>query len=277
MRMRLAVMMALWAMAMIPTGANAHLDAASVMLAGSAEATDQQSSPVLVILAHPDDELPMAPALAALVRTGADVRLLYTTRGDAGPGVSDYAPGEALAAARSAEATCAASALGLPAPRMLDFPDGGHGDEARGTPDGNGLAAALSREIQGIRPGTIITWGPDGGYGHVDHRMVHAFTTQLVQAMPAAERPQLLYFGIRADRVAPVAELERWAKTDPELLSVRIEYEDADLAAANAATQCHVTQFDAATRAALAPVFHQAIWQGTVDFRPAFAMQATAP
>ena len=97
---------------------------------------------------------------------------------------------------------------------------------------------------------------------------------QLVQAMPADSRPALLYFGIRGDREAPVAELQQWAKTDPALLSVRIGYDEADLGAAARATQCHKTQFPPDVLAALAPVFHQAIWQGAVDFRPAFPSAA---
>ncbi|MEL7708014.1 PIG-L family deacetylase [Citromicrobium bathyomarinum] len=227
--------------------------------------------PVMVILAHPDDELPMAPALSALARAEADVRLVYATSGDAGPGVSDFEPGAELAAAREDEARCSAKALGLGAPMMLGYGDGKLAEEARGTPDGDGLIARLASEIAAADPETIITWGPDGGYGHADHRLVSAFASQLVEGMPASERPALLYFGIRADRQAPVAELANWAKTDPALLSVRIGYDETDLAAAAAATQCHATQFDAASRAMLAPVFDQAIWQGAVDFRPAFA------
>lgn len=247
--------------------------------AGGASAQDtislaQDNATVLVILAHPDDELPMAPALAALARGGAQVRLVYATRGDAGPGVSDFAPGEALANARSEEARCSARALGLREPLLLDYGDGTLAGEARGTPDGDGLVARLAHEIAQSDSDMIISWGPDGGYGHADHRLVSAFTSQLVQAMPAEERPALLYFGIRADRQAPVAELERWAKTDPALLTVRIAYENADLAAASAATRCHATQFSPDVLTALAPVFHQAIWQGAVDFRPAFPLSA---
>lgn len=251
----------------------------AVSLAGSAlaqtgDADRSQPRPVMVILAHPDDELPMAPALSALARAGAQVKLVYATSGDAGPGVSDFEKGDALAQAREGEARCAADALGLPAPMMLGYPDGQLFEEARGTPDGDGLVARLAGEIAAADPETIITWGPDGGYGHADHRLVSAFTSQLVQAMPAERRPALLYFGIRSDREAPVAELQRWAKTDPALLSVRIGYEEDDLAAAAAASQCHVTQYPPEILTALAPVFHQAIWQGAVDFRPALPSTA---
>ncbi len=38
---------------------------------------------VLVVLAHPDDELTRAPAIAAMARQGSRVRLVYATPGDA--------------------------------------------------------------------------------------------------------------------------------------------------------------------------------------------------
>ena len=69
--------------------------------------------PVMVILAHPDDELPMAPALSALARAEADVRLVYATSGDAGPGVSQLEPGAELAAALR-EALPATTRVGAP-------------------------------------------------------------------------------------------------------------------------------------------------------------------
>ena len=116
----------------------------------------------------------------------------------------------------------------------------------------------------------VLTWGPDGGYGHTDHRMVSALTTQLVQAMPAAERPKLLYVGIPSGMLPPVPEMADWAVTDPALLTETIAYTAADLDAAKAAAQCHVTQFDEATRAGMMGLFDTAMWRGKVHFRPAF-------
>jgi LmbE family N-acetylglucosaminyl deacetylase len=221
------------------------------------------------VLAHPDDELPMAPALAALARQGARVSLAYATSGDVGPGVSDFAPGEALAAARLDEAFCAGDALGAASVTNFDRGDGRLGVDAQreGSP-----ATALKGDLEAMLPGMdlVLTWGPDGGYGHADHRMVSALTTQVVQALPAAERPKLLYVGIPAGSLPPVPEMAAWAVTDPALLSEAIAYTPADLAAAQAAAQCHVTQFDEATRAGMMPLFDATMWRGRVHFRPAF-------
>ena len=226
------------------------------------KAADYES--VVVVLAHPDDELPMAPAIAALVRGGGLVSIVHATPGDAGPGVSGMAKGDALAATRRDEAQCAGRALGVTEVRNLGFGDGRLADHVR---DGS-LAAALVDRIG--EADTVLTWGPDGGYGHADHRLVSALTSQVVQAMPAAIRPKLLYVGIPAGTLPPVPEMAEWAMTDPALLTETIAYTAQDLDAAKAAAACHVTQFDDVTRAGMMPLFDATMWRGKVHFRPAF-------
>lgn len=224
---------------------------------------------VLVIVAHPDDELFMAPAIAALARQGADVAIYFATAGDAGPGVSGLAPGAALAERRIAEAWCSIEALGVSTLLGAEHPDGKLGLAAHheGSP-----ARALSEAFkeQFALSDLILTWGPDGGYGHADHRMVSALATQVAQAMPAAERPKLLYVGIPSGALPSVPEMAQWATTDPALLTESIAYTPADLAAAKTAAACHVTQFDEATRAGMMPLFDATMWRGKVHFRPAF-------
>lgn len=246
-------------------------------LAPFAAAAEEPSPPVptgeprqvTVVLAHPDDELPIAPALAALARQGARVQIAYATQGDAGPGVSGMAPGKELGEVRLKEAFCAADALGAASVASLDRGDGKLGIDAHR--EGSAalrLLTDLSARLG--EPEIIITWGPDGGYGHGDHRMVSAITTQIVQALPAERRPRLLYVGIPAGRLPPVPQMAGWAVTDPALLSEAIAYTPADLAAAKAAAACHVTQFDEGTRAGMMDLFDQTMWQGKVHFRPAF-------
>ncbi|MFN4039584.1 MAG: PIG-L family deacetylase [Erythrobacter sp.] len=224
---------------------------------------------VTVVLAHPDDELPMAPALAALARQGARVQIAYATQGDAGPGVSDLTPGAELGEVRLKEAFCAAQALGMASVASLNRGDGRLGSDVHreGSP-ARTLLADLTAWLG--ETDMILTWGPDGGYGHGDHRMVSAIVTQIVQSRPASERPMLLYVGIPNGRLPPVPEMAQWATTDPALLTESIAYTPADLEAAKAAAQCHVTQFDEATRAGMMPLFDATIWRGKVHFRAAF-------
>lgn len=244
---------------------------AGSLLAGSAAAHPQDiPRRVLVILAHPDDELPIAPALAIEARNGAKVQIAYATHGEAGPGVSGMEKGEALGIARLKEAQCASEALGLGTPKFMDHGDGKLTDRPQdeGSPALR-LKQELANYIAGERPDLVITWGPDGGYGHGDHRMVGAIVTQVVQAMPADLRPGLLYPGIPAGNVPDMPELRGWAETDPALLIENYAYNAGDLAKAAAATQCHKTQFGEAQRAGLVPLFDQAIWRGMVHFRKA--------
>ncbi|AUX68693.1 hypothetical protein CHX26_03470 [Porphyrobacter sp. HT-58-2] len=235
----------------------------------AAEEPRSQPLQVTVVLAHPDDELPMAPALAALARQGAEVTLIYATNGDAGPGVSDLPPGQELGAVRFEEANCAMRALSAKAAVDFRFGDGTLGTGAHhDNSAARGLAEALANWLGDMD--LVLTWGPDGGYGHADHRMVSAIVTQIAQARPAAERPKLLYVGIPTGSLPPVPEMVAWATTDPALLTETIAYTPADLAAATAAAQCHVTQFDAATRAGMMALFDATMWRGRVHFRPAF-------
>lgn len=227
---------------------------------------DAGSAPPLTVavLAHPDDELFMAPALAALARQGHKVRIVHATPGDAGPGLSGLPKGEKLAAVRKEEAQCAGRALGADDVVNLGFGDGKLADHMR---DGT-LSQALARHIDPAY--MVLTWGPDGGYGHADHRLVSAIATQIVQVQSEDDRTQLLYVGIPEGRLPPVPDMAGWAQTSPSLLHTAIEYTPADLAAAKAAAMCHATQFDEASRQGMMALFDATMWRGQVHFRPAF-------
>ncbi|MEO0698802.1 MAG: PIG-L family deacetylase, partial [Pseudomonadota bacterium] len=89
------------------------------------EAPARSSPPgVLVILAHPDDEITIAPVLTRIARDGGKVTLIFATSGSAGPGISGMAPGEDLARLREDEGRCAAFALGLDEPIFWQLGDG---------------------------------------------------------------------------------------------------------------------------------------------------------
>lgn len=252
----------------ILTTASACVLAAS-STSGSAHPDDKPRT-VLVIVAHPDDELFMAPAIAGEARSGSRVVIVYATSGDAGPGVSGMEQGEALALKRRQEALCAADALGA-APVYLEFGDGMLSTRAgRSNSTAARLREAMREQIFSRRPKIIMTWGPDGGYGHADHRMVSALAAEVVQSLDADVRPDLLYSGIVEGRMPDETPFGRWAGTSPDLLTVSYSYNEQDLARSTAAAQCHETQFDAASRTALIPFLDQLVWQGQVSFREAF-------
>jgi LmbE family N-acetylglucosaminyl deacetylase len=247
----------------------ASLSGAAQAQTASSSAAAGEPQQVLVFVAHPDDELFMAPAIAALARQGAEVTLAYATLGDAGPGISGLEPGELLGKVRIKEAACALDALGGQRLTTFHAADGRLGlDAHRGDSEARKLFDKLRFLVDNYN--LVLTWGPDGGYGHADHRMVSALTTQAVQALPGAKRPKLLYVGIPAGHLPLVPQMADWAVTDPALLTESIPYTPADLAAATAAAQCHVTQFDEASRQGMMGLFDATMWQGKVHFRPAF-------
>lgn len=231
----------------------------------------EPSRPVLVVVAHPDDELTMAPAIASLARPGRKVTILFATTGDQGPGVTTRERGTELGAVRRGEAECSAKALGAEARFLEGVGDGtlAHSPQSPDAPAQRFLAQFAQAYVE-LDPGLVLTWGPDGGYGHSDHRMVSALVSQTMQSLATEYRPQLLYVGIPAGRLPPVPEMAQWAETDPKLLTQTIRYTPEDLDAAKAAVQCHVTQFDGTMRGAMIPLFDATMWQGKVHFRSAF-------
>ena len=114
---------------------------------------------ILAVFAHPDDETVAAPALANAARRGARVRIVYATAGDASAPETDLAPGPAIAARRSEEARCAATALGTMDPVLLDFGDGKLGEITRPAHVGALRDVVVADDVATVRFSTT-----QGGY-----------------------------------------------------------------------------------------------------------------
>lgn len=226
---------------------------------------------IIAILAHPDDEITIAPILARAARDGADVKLVFATSGNAGPGVSGMEPGQELANLREEEARCSAFALGLPEPTFWRLDDGklAATPRAADSPARQALAKITELLTQN-RPTVVMTWGPDGGYGHGDHRMISAVVTQSVQSLDNG-RPDLLYAAIPSGARPNLPEFDAWATTAPDLVTDKLAYEVRDLEAVRAAINCHQSQFSEDAREALPGLLHSQVWRGAVHFRLAFA------
>lgn len=247
-------------------------DGSSTVLPGPGSLSAAPS--VLAILAHPDDELTIAPVLSRIEREGGKVTLVFATSGDAGPGLSELPPGQELASLREDEARCAAFGLGIGEPIFWRFGDGTLADAARNTDaTASDFRKRIAQLIDLEEPDIVMSWGPDGGYGHADHRMVSNAVSQVVQGM-GEDRPDLLYaaFPLPADDEANVTlpGFEGWARTHPSLITDRIRYEIQDLDAMQIATGCYVSQFDETARAFLTGMLHDRIWGGAIMFRQAF-------
>jgi LmbE family N-acetylglucosaminyl deacetylase len=135
---------------------------------------------LLAVLAHPDDEsLGLGGTLAHYAAQGADTYLVTATRGERGRFFDNAArpSDDEVGRVREAELRAAAAELGVREVTFLDYRDG---DLDRAEP-----AEAIGRiatHIRRIRPHVVVTFGPEGAYGHPDHIAISQFTCAAVLA-----------------------------------------------------------------------------------------------
>ncbi|HET9314464.1 MAG TPA: PIG-L deacetylase family protein [Vicinamibacteria bacterium] len=129
---------------------------------------------LMCVLAHPDDEsLGTGGALAKCAAEGIETYLVTATRGERGRfGDAKESPGlEIVGRTREAELLAAARELGIREVRFLDYVDGDL--------DRVDTAEAIGRivtHLRRVRPQVVITFGPDGAYGHPDHIAISQLT-----------------------------------------------------------------------------------------------------
>lgn len=129
---------------------------------------------LLAVFAHPDDEsLGLGGTLARYSAEKVETYLVCATRGERGwNGPEELDPGlEAMGRIREAELRCAASRLGLSEIRFLDYVDG---EVDLANP--HEIVSQITASIRRIRPQVVVTFPPDGQYGHPDHIALSQFT-----------------------------------------------------------------------------------------------------
>ena len=143
----------------------------------------QPAPKVLVaVWAHADDEAATSPVLARYAREGVQVSMIVVTDGAQGGAQTSIPRGPELARIRGEEARCAANALGINPPILLGFPDAQLGSYMEDPARLFQVTQRLQTELNRLHPDAVITWGPDGGTGHPDHRLVSSIVTQLARA-----------------------------------------------------------------------------------------------
>ena len=150
---------------------------------------------LLAVLAHPDDEsLGVGGTLAKYASEGVEVHLLTATRGDAGrfrthrPGDPEHPGASGLAEIRERELRAAASVLGVQDLALLEYRD----QQLDRVPPTEAIPAIVSH-LRRVHPQVVITFGPDGGYGHPDHVAISQFTTAAVVAAADPAIAKLYY------------------------------------------------------------------------------------
>ena len=185
-----------------------------LLLAASATFAQAPARTLVAVGAHADDEGPVAPILARYAREGVQVYLIIATDGAQGAANTSVPRGPEIAKLRIEEAACSAQALGTRPPILLGFPDGALGNYAADPTTLYRLTQRLHEELQRLRPDVLITWGPDGGYGHPDHRIVSSIVTQLVRAGAPGVPQRVFYASIPAEGIRAMNP----ARGEPPLL-----------------------------------------------------------
>ncbi|MDK3257480.1 N-acetyl-1-D-myo-inositol-2-amino-2-deoxy-alpha-D-glucopyranoside deacetylase [Blastococcus capsensis] len=165
---------------------------------------------LLLVHAHPDDEtITTGATMARYVAEGAAVTLLTCTLGEEGeiivPELARLAADQAdqLGGYRIGELRAAMGELGVEDVRFLGGAGRYRDSGMIGTPANDhprafwnadpteavGHAVAVVREM---RPQVVVTYDPDGGYGHPDHIQAHRVAMRAVEAAAdPAFRPHL--------------------------------------------------------------------------------------
>jgi N-acetyl-1-D-myo-inositol-2-amino-2-deoxy-alpha-D-glucopyranoside deacetylase len=166
--------------------------------------TELPARRLLLVHAHPDDEsINNGATMAKYAAEGAQVTLVTCTRGEEGevipPGLAHLAPDreDRLGPHRVGELAAAMKELGVTDHRFLGGPgrfrDSGmmgapqnHRDGAFWHTEVDDAAPYLVEVIRSVRPQVLITYDPDGGYGHPDHIQAHRVAVRAAEL--AAER-----------------------------------------------------------------------------------------
>ncbi|MGB9724475.1 MAG: PIG-L family deacetylase [Chloroflexia bacterium] len=160
---------------------------------------------LMALFAHPDDEsFATGGTLARYAAAGVQVVLVCATRGEAGI-VHDEGmevPPEEMGRVREEELRCACRALGIQELHFLGYRDSG----MAGSPENRHPLAFCRAEpaevverilalFRRFRPQVVLTFGPDGGYGHPDHIAIHRHVTAAwKEAGSLPQPPRKLYY-----------------------------------------------------------------------------------
>nr|WSW66999.1 N-acetyl-1-D-myo-inositol-2-amino-2-deoxy-alpha-D-glucopyranoside deacetylase [Streptomyces sp. NBC_00995] len=170
--------------------------------------TDLPARRLLLVHAHPDDEsINNGATMARYAADGALVTLVTCTLGEEGeiipPALAHLAADrdDSLGPYRRGELAAAMKELGVTDHRLLGdagrYRDSGMmGAEQNRRPgafwsaDVDEAAGYLVEVIREVRPQVLVTYDPEGGYGHPDHIQAHRVATRAAElAADPAYRP----------------------------------------------------------------------------------------
>jgi LmbE family N-acetylglucosaminyl deacetylase len=166
---------------------------------------------ILGLFAHPDDEVfCVGGTMARCSAGGAVTAIASLTRGEVGQIRDAYtATRRTLGPVRVKELEQSASELGVDEVICLDLGDG----QLAALPLED-VARAARRIIDDFAPDVVVTFGPDGGFGHPDHVTSCLAVMEAVRTM--ADPPRVLHakFPLHGDLMVDV--IADWLRTQPK-------------------------------------------------------------
>ena len=242
---------------------------------------------LMCVLAHPDDEsLGTGGTLAKYAREGVATYVVTATRGERGRFGDAPSPGaDVVGAAREAELRAAAHELHVRDVTVLGYPDG-----ALAGVDPGDAVTAIASHIRRIEPHVVVTFAPDGAYGHPDHIAISQLTMAAIVEAAGSHRVSKLYFiAWSAEKwEAYQTALRRLVYRAPDGERQAVPWQDwaittrLDTAAVTdtvwRAVSCHATQISIyRSLGTLPPRQHRQLW-GTQEFYRAFSrVPVTSP
>jgi LmbE family N-acetylglucosaminyl deacetylase len=236
----------------------------------------------MCVLAHPDDEsLGTGGTLAKYAAEGIETYVVTATRGEQGrfgDGIDHPGP-QIVGETREAELHAAARALGVREVTLLGYPD-----RELDRVDPKAAQELIADHLVRIQPHVVITFGPEGAYGHPDHIAISQLTTAAI--VGAAERARVAklyhiawsaatwhaYQAALKTLTSTVDGVKRQATPVPDwVITTRIDT-TAVWPTVWRAVQCHRTQISIYRNLEhLPPDDHRALWS-TQEFYRAFSL-----
>jgi N-acetyl-1-D-myo-inositol-2-amino-2-deoxy-alpha-D-glucopyranoside deacetylase len=194
--------------------------------------TELPARRLLLVHAHPDDEsINNGATMAKYAAEGAHVTLITCTLGERGeiiPPALRQLSGAGLAEERERELAAAMKALGVTDHRLLGGPGRYRDSGMMGTSDNDDpgcfwradldeAAGHLVEVIREIRPQVLVTYDPDGGYGHPDHIQAHRVAMRAAQLAADAGQSIAKVYWNRAPRSVVEEGFARLRDALPEL------------------------------------------------------------
>ena len=238
---------------------------------------------LMCVLAHPDDEsLGTGGTLATYAAQGIETYLVTATRGERGRfGDARERPApDIVGKAREAELLAAAKELGLREVEILGYPDG-----ALDSVEPGAVQEAIAGHLCRVKPHVVVTFGPEGAYGHPDHIAISQLTTAaIVRAAGRGVTIAKLYYIAWSEPTwsayqaaikkltSTVDGVERQVSPTPEWeVTTRIDTR-AVWATVWRAVQCHKTQMSVYRDLEHLPdEHHRSLW-GRQEFYRAFSL-----